>query len=372
MLSSISLSNFKAARKLEIPLKALTLLSGLNGSGKSSVLQAIALIRQSYQHGKSGGLELGGPLVPLGKGADVLSESATDDVISIEILEEGRSYAWVCHAFSDASLLPYMRAPSEVQSFISSPNFQYLQADRIVPSTLYPQADPYAGSTGFLGNHGEFTIDYLSSHAGDSVSERRRVSQDGKTTPLLSQIAATNSLLDQVAGWLQEISPGVHLQADRLKGTDNVILQFRYLGMTRGRSRAHRPTHVGFGITYGLPILVACLAAQPGSLLLLENPEAHLHPHGQAKLGELLALCAADGVQIILETHSDHVLNGIRLAVKRKAVAAEDLQLAFFTREVTTGECYVELPSVQADGQLSNWPGGFFDEWERSLDELLR
>jgi predicted ATPase len=106
-------------------------------------------------------------------------------------------------------------------------------------------------------------------------------------------------------------------------------------------------------------------------LLLIENPEAHLHPQGQAKLGELLARCAADGVQIIVETHSDHVLNGIRLTVKRGLITAQDVRLCYFTRDVSTGDCYVELPSVLPNGQLSNWPEGFFDQWEKSLDALL-
>jgi len=128
---------------------------------------------------------------------------------------------------------------------------------------------------------------------------------------------------------------------------------------------------VGFGLTYSLPILVACLSAPVGALLLIENPEAHLHPQGQTKLGELLAICASDGVQVIVETHSDHVLNGIRLAVKKDLLAAADVQLCYFTRDVKTGDCYIESPSVLPDGQLTNWPKGFFDQWEKSLDALL-
>ena len=186
-----------------------------------------------------------------------------------------------------------------------------------------------------------------------------------------AQITSTSLLRDQVAGWLQQISPGVHLQAEPLTGADEVMLKFRYLGTAHGRSGSYRPTNVGFGLTYCLPILVACLSAPAGALLLIENPEAHLHPQGQAKIGELLALCAADGVQILVETHSDHVLNGIRLAVKNGRMAANDVRLCYFTRNVSTGDCYVETPSILPDGQLTNWPDGFFDQWEKSLDALL-
>lgn len=373
MLDGIRLNNFKAARNLELPLAPLTVLAGLNGSGKSTVLQSLAAIRQSYQVGQDHGLQLGGPLIPLGQGVDVLSEGAKDETITVEVLEAGMEYRWVCKVQLDANQLEFIESPSPPHAYVVSPHFQYLQADRIVPHTLYPQADQQARQAGFLGSHGEFTADFLARNSKHPVSEKRRCQRDGVylDETLWSQIASTPRLLDQVAGWLQQVSPGVHLQAEPVKGTDDVMLQFRYVGTAQGRSSSYRPTHVGFGLTYSLPILVACLAAPTGALLLIENPEAHLHPQGQAKIGELLALCAADGVQILVETHSDHVLNGIRLAVKRSLLRADNVRLCYFTRDISSGDCYVELPSVLPDGQLTNWPKGFFDQWEKSLDALL-
>lgn len=375
MLDSVNLTNFKAARNLSIPVAPLTLFAGMNGSGKSTVLQCLAAIRQSYQNGHGHALQLGGPLIRLGQGIDILSEGARDENITLSVTENGIEYLWICESRSDSNQLKFIEAPSTPHAFVSSPNFQYLQADRIVPHTLYPQADQQAEQLGFLGSHGEFTVDFLARNGERLVSEKRRFLDDDALLDkeLWAHFTPTAHLLNQVAGWLQQISPGAHLQATYLKGTDEVSLQFRYIGTTQGRTRSYRPTHVGFGLTYSLPILVACLAAQPGSLLLIENPEAHLHPQGQAKLGELLALCAADGVQVLVETHSDHVLNGIRLAVKDKrgGVTAEDVRLCYFTRDISSGDCYVELPTVLADGQLSNWPKGFFDQWEKSLNALL-
>jgi predicted ATPase len=374
VLDRIRLNNFKAARNLDLPLAPLTMLAGLNGSGKSTVLQSLAAIRQSYQVEKGSGLELRGPLVPLGQGIDVLSEGATDETITVAIMDESTEYRWVCKVQANANQLEFIKCPSKPHRFVTMPEFQYLQADRIVPRTLYPQADQQARQAGFLGSHGEYTADFLARNYSQLVPEKRRCQKDSiyLDETLWAQIAPTSQLLDQVAGWLQQISPGAHLQAEPLKGTDDVMLQFRYIGSEHGRSGSYRPTHVGFGLTYSLPILVACLAAPSGSLLLIENPEAHLHPQGQAKVGELLALCAADGVQILVETHSDHVLNGIRLSVKNGSLNASDVRLCYFTRNVSSGDCYVELPSVLPDGQLTNWPVGFFDQWEKSLDALLR
>jgi predicted ATPase len=118
-------------------------------------------------------------------------------------------------------------------------------------------------------------------------------------------------------------------------------------------------------------VVVACLAAPAGSLLLLENPEAHLHPQGQVALGALAALAASDGVQIIVESHSDHFLNGIRLAVRRSLLSESCTAIHFFTRDISTGDSDIESPALLADGRLSNWPDGFFDQWDKSLDELV-
>lgn len=135
------------------------------------------------------------------------------------------------------------------------------------------------------------------------------------------------------------------------------------------RSEFQRPQNVGFGLTQLFPILVALLAARPGSLLIVENPEVHLHPQAQQAIGFLLARVAASGVQVVVETHSDHVLNGVRLAGKAAAIRAEDVAIYFFGRSATG--ITLEAPTMDADGRLDIWPTGFFDQFDRALSELL-
>ena len=111
-------------------------------------------------------------------------------------------------------------------------------------------------------------------------------------------------------------------------------------------------TSVGFGITQVLPILVAALSAGKNELWLIENPEVHLHPAGQAQMGQFLAEVAAAGVQVIVETHSDHVFNGIRRAVKSKRLAADDVALHFMrSRDEVVGQ-QVTTPTLDADGNV--------------------
>ncbi len=375
MLEAIHLENFKASRDVDVRLAPLTVLAGLNSTGKSTLLQAIGLLRQSYdRNGKTRGLCLSGPLVHLGQYGDVLSEGAVGDAVAFTIGEDGTSSRWVVRGKSDANQLQFDEAPERLPIFIKSPHFQFLQADRIVPRTLYSQAPQQDREVGFLGPRGEYTADFLSMTPSYPVAKARTFPRNafGLNDDLLNKVAPTDGLLDQVAGWLQQLSPGARLNATAVSGTDEVLLQYSYVGKHRETgSNPYRPTNVGFGLTYSLPIIVACLAAPKGSLLLLENPEAHLHPHGQAALGELIARCVSDGVQIVVETHSDHLLNGLRLAVKNKHLRSQDVVLHFFSRPTGTGEVFVQSPAVLENGRVSNWPDGFFDQWDKDIEALL-
>jgi hypothetical protein len=89
----------------------------------------------------------------------------------------------------------------------------------------------------------------------------------------------------------------------------------------------------GFGLTYVLPVIVLILKAKPGDFIIVENPESHLHPAGQAKIAEMYAIAANNGVQIIVETHSDHFLNGVRVATKNKVIAPDKSQIYFFEKQ---------------------------------------
>src|SRR5258708_39648245 len=93
----------------------------------------------------------------------------------------------------------------------------------------------------------------------------------------------------------------------------------------------YRPANVRYGLTYAFPIIVALLAAEDDQIVVIDSPEAHLHPSAQSQMGQLLARFAAAGVQILVETHSDHLLNGARLAVKGGVLPHSEMQIHFFT-----------------------------------------
>ncbi|WP_341908512.1 DUF3696 domain-containing protein [Polaromonas sp. YR568] len=376
MLNHLQLKNFKSAKNLGVELRSLTVLAGLNGSGKSSVLQALGLVKQTLDQGESPStLPLRGALVRLGRSEDVHFEGADSSELTLVVGSSAGRVRFSSGAKDEADTLDlYVEGDSASLRQQLNRWFQFIQADRMTPAAQYDQASTPDQQRGWLGCRGEFTVDYLQRNEGKRVADRRHCPGDvfGLDSALLKLIAPTAKLADQTAAWMQMLSPGVRLRAIPVDLADATSLRFQYTSTEiSSGTREHRPSNVGFGLTYSLPIIVACLAADQGGLLLLENPEAHLHPRGQAALGRLLAMCCADGVQIIVETHSDHLLNGIRVAVKQQAIDAENVALHYFKRDVRSGESNVESPRILPDGQLDRWPDGFFDQWDKSLDALL-
>lgn len=373
MISRIRLDAFKAFDDLDLPLGRLTLLSGLNSSGKSSVLQALSLVRQSFDAGMldyrdRNELLLNGALVELGTVGDIHCEYSqrTPQALGFTFYGEGETdiIGW-CGRMNnaEADVLAMERTLSgDIRSFdgLFKGHFNYLRADRVSPELVYPRSHREVVRKRALGARGEYTVHYLT-HFRDEAIKNRSVRADSVGPGLASQ----------VSHWMGEISPGVRVEPDAVAGTDFVRVRFGFgSGSGLTGSAAYRPTHVGFGLTYTLPIVVALLGMAPGGMLLIENPEAHVHPRGQAALGTLMCRAAAGGVQVLVETHSDHVLNGVRIAAKRGVISRDDIRLHFFVRG-KVGESAVESPVIEADGRLSRWPDGFFDQWDRDLDELL-
>jgi predicted ATPase len=366
VIASLRIQNFKAYRDQSFSLGYLNLLAGLNGSGKSSLLQALLILRQSADQGllvESDAITLNGNLVRLGRFKDVLFESADDQRITITLTFPSGNIlscdlsGWTSEDRSGPANLSWEY--SDGGQFLTK-GFRFLTAERIGPRTQYGVPDD-AAETG-VGISGEWTPFYIAKH-GD-----RDAPNPGSYHPR----AVSSQLKHQIEAWMNEVSPGLQLHYDRADAMDAVQLSYSFVAR-RDTSSKYRPTNVGFGVSYTLPIVTTLLAAEPGDLLLLESPEAHLHPKGQAKLGELMSRAAASGVQIIVESHSDHIMNGIRVAAHENLLKAEDVRFYYFSwnAEDLTGATRVESIVMNQDGRIDKWPKGFFDELDHSLEILL-
>lgn len=361
MIKQLKLKNFKSFEEQQLKFNSLTLLSGLNSTGKSSVLQSLLLLRQSYEQKllPNVGLALNGDLVCIGTAQDALFADAKENSLGFELLwEDGTKGAWD-FSYSPQTDVPKLASQPTTsaiyESSLFSDLFHYLQAERIGPRTYLEMSDFQVRQHRQLGTKGEYTSHFLSIYRDEDIPISTLKHPDADSLNLSAQVEA----------WMGEVSPGTRIEINSNPGLDLVSLQYSY-----GMSNPYRATNVGFGISYTLPIIVAVLASKPGTLILIENPEAHLHPKGQVKMGELLSLAASSGVQVVIETHSDHVLNGIRLAVHGGKLAPKDVQLHFFNR-TKQGVTEVISPQMDRNGRIDRWPSGFFDEWENSLDALL-
>lgn len=365
MITRLAIQNFKIFDYQDFALSPLTLLAGLNGVGKSTVIQSLLLLRQSVQQQflPGRGLALNGDLVQIGMGQDALFDGVrTTEEIGFDLDIEGQSAASWRFAYDmmrDVLQVVSDNSDSSVYSSSSlfTDQFQYLHAERIGPRASFEMSEFSVRTQRQIGIRGEYTAHFLNLH------------QDNSVIPSLEHPNAVgNTLREQVEAWMTEISPGIRFDLEAFQKIDRIQLGVTFV---RGNdvSNSYRPTNVGFGIMFSLPVLVALLSSSPQSLLIIENPEAHLHPRGQARLGELIACAANAGIQIIVETHSDHVLNGIRVATKNKKISADEIAIHYFGYE-EGHRTYYNIP-IDDNGSIERWPEGFFDEYENMLTKLL-
>ena len=380
MITQIDLRHFKCFQTLKLSLGPLTLLSGANASGKSSVLHALALLHQTMrEHEWSSRLMLNGAAIHIGCAADVIDQVYGRRGFSISLCDDDEDwFHWNFEANPSEMSMALRRAwgrtkasggwdvdgdqplhhlvPMEHEQHPLTERLRrltYLTAERQGPREYYLYGDPQL--TPVVGPRGEHAASLLLS---------------GRDEDVLSHLVietARASRFHQVEACMARLFPGCVLEITQVPRANAVTLGIR---VSRDTDFL-RPLHAGFGLTQVLPIVVAAFSASHDDLLLIENPEVHLHPAGQANIGALLAEVASAGVQVIIETHSDHVLNGIRRAVKNHVVASNQVELHFFRRrrpENVEAPPQVESPKLDQDGNIDSWPDGFFDQFDRDMN----
>lgn len=365
MINELVLKNFKCFSEIDLDFSKVNILTGLNGMGKSTVMQSILLLGQSQKSIMSKQeLVLKGKYVNLGVGQDILFEKAEEDEIEIAVRidENEERFVFEYRPDADILLLKNVDFDGKQETFTRwVERLFYLSAYRIEPQFLYRIENEEELSERYFGKNGEYAIQYLKLHGGENVKNRSLiVGNENKIT-----------ISDQVRAWLDMISPGVSPVININMSSRTAELQYEYIE-NREKTNSYKSVNVGFGITYVLPVVVALISANPGDIILIENPEAHIHPRGQRMLGELIVAAGAGGVQVIVETHSDHVLNGIRVAVKKQVLEPSKVKFFFFYKDIEDSYKHkVICPVIDKNGRLDKWPDGFFDEWDNALLELL-
>ena len=229
----------------------------------------------------------------------------------------------------------------------------HLAGLRVAPQPLYPFTSLASDSD--VGSRGENLAMVLLTIGDKQITWPR---SDGRLTE--------GPLLDAVRHWVQhlelldDLSPVHH-------GAQGVALEVIQGGI------ALNVTAVGVGVSQVLPVLVRCLLAAPGELVLLEQPELHLHPAAQLGLADFLLACVRSGRQIVLETHSEHLVNRLRRRVAEEVDdptgVAELISIVFAERsELETKYRRIDLNTA---GGFQDWPGGFFPEGVDEIRSLM-
>jgi predicted ATPase len=367
MITKIKLKNFKIFKNEKIEVSPLTIITGINGMGKSSILQALLLLKQSYEIGyleAKKQVDLNNDFVNLESAESLCYVGASDDKkveISIET-NEGFTHTWIIDASNPKEVVLsciYQGNGNLNKIPLFNENFIFLEAERWGPRVIYNKKEARAYNTK-LGIQGELTPTYLLN--ANTINEK--IGIENLKHPALSGIEEGDQLYENVNAWMADIfSISVKTRVDESSPT-TVKLSYNLDG---GRFSAMQ---VGFGLTYCLSIVVALLRAKRNDLVIVENPEAHLHPSAQAKITELFCRAAQNGVQVMLETHSDHIINGALIAIREKNISVKDLSIYFVDRNDEEQVARANKLEVLESGKIRRPPQDFFDQFDKDLRRL--
>lgn len=385
MINKIKVSGYKCLMDVPLDFSSLNVFVGANASGKSSFLQALLLLRQSHEDDSLNSLKLTGPLYEGGLATDVLHPESkheiniTVDSSLINFKYDRDKDGAAQSRFLDRGI-PTQDSALEQATLrpLFDDQFIYLNAERASPKVTYSLPPAQNNLAGKLGMHGEYTASLLADAAHNidiapswesAVIKLAEAARRLEGLDLGQELKNTGGRLDLMTNIaLSWIIPGATFLAEKQNETDSSTLKF--IRDTEQTKTPVRATHIGFGLTYTLPIIAGALLLDDGAIMVVENPEAHLHPFSQSRIGVFLAIMASLGKQIFIETHSDHVVNGIRLAVAQGYLPHQNLKTHFFNKPLHGTTAAVTSINCDEDGYMDKWPDGFFDQIENDLSRL--
>jgi predicted ATPase len=354
MIRNLYIENFKCFDRLSLRMAPLTLLTGFNAAGKSTTIQSLLLLAQTMRSSTvEPQLLLNGPLVSLGSPGEVLNQQKASKEILLGFSTEESELLWRYSVSGESTRRSLVAESFDIKGVRSGAvhsveDLIYLGATRQGDKNIFPITEDAAVS-GDCGSAGQFAPWNFYRFGDDPADPRRSVS------------TAPGTIRKETNEWLGVLFPGAEANVIPISGTELVLLQFR----TSAVGEWQRPSNVGFGLSYAFPLLVAGMCSRPGQSIIVDSPEAHLHPKGQSQMGRFAAQLAGAGQQLIVETHSDHFLNGVRLALRDGLITPDDVAIYFFSHD--NNHRNVQELSVDPKGNISNWPTGFFDQAEQDL-----
>ena len=402
MIHKIEIKNFKSHRHTVLDLKNLTVLCGANNVGKSTIIQTLLLLRDNYLKFNSfKNLELNTDSVKMGTLDEVCYEFMQDEDnleinLEIESTKIELSFGNNKTAIISTNLIPNVNSTNltyfnptkhEVKGVHSEKKWLLNLAENVQNKNLFTNRFQYIGAERLSPFDRNIKNEFL-------VEDKRQISYKfgrcefvlhflelNKNLIVIDELCIDNNfkqLINQVVLWYQKINTDIADMQIKDYGNGDLELHFKFNATNYPLgTKFYKSYSVGYGFTYLLPIIVAILSAQKNDLIIIENPETHLNPAAISVLAELICLASQAGIQIILETHSDHIINGIlvqskNFEEKNKGIYRENVAVFNFTMDKEDLSTNVEQMTIEAEGKFDKkYPKGFFDQIKNDLENLM-
>ena len=416
MITHIRVKNFKSWKdSSEVKLKPLTGFFGTNSSGKSSLLQMLLLLKQTVERPDPEEVIFfgdGGSLVNLGDFREVIHGHDSGAILELEFgcqiqnlltieVNQPRKVNHLANVQSDIDSFTFGTAVQEENGVLSVQYFRYgIASDpdlvkwRKGGYLLYGNIAVASGTlkncyslfglalNSMLTQFSSAFEDLFSRvyYLGPTRVEPQRYYQWGGRHPqhirqwgnqtidalLSARVRKLKTLHkeeevpieDRVSEWLQE-----------MELAHSFTLDWKTQGSTEYEVRIQKTSSsppvtlvdMGYGLGQFLPVLVLCYYAPEGSTLILEQPGIHLHPKVQSQLADLLIEVVTErNLQILVESHSEHLLNRLQRRVAEEKIAADQTALYFCRNE--EGASTIEKLKMDEFGNITNWPENFFGD----------
>lgn len=349
MIKSIKVNNFKSLKDISCDFRKFNILCGTNASGKSSLIQSLLLLAQNNSSER---IYLNGNLVRLGDFGEVKNSKvgiSTPIKIYVEN-EEGKKFGVEFNADGKNGA---------IREFLLEfgQDIYYLSANRVGALDIYEESFDEHN----FGINGEFCISFLRNMSNEPAPNNIIFEPNNGTAHVF---------IDEVNYWMKKIVGSEIVVAD-IEKTNKVLSLFK-----DDANNKVRPSNTGSGLSYLASIIILCLGVgmlhasnKNKPLVIIENPEIHLHPRAQSKVTEFLSFISQNCAQLIVETHSDHVFNAVRVNLSTDKMKPDEVSIKFFKcNESDTKIAEIEIGRF---GKILNHEPDLFEQFDIDIDKML-